>query len=274
MTFFTAPDYQGFAEVTGAETLGDESTIVTFDVAGTEDTGYLLRMRAGDRGLVASARMTGGGLTLDDFLGVVGPQVACVEAGRCNAAAGSSAEPSDEPIVEPTAEPIAQPTAEPTAVVATASYVSPSFGYTLAYDPVQWIIVEGPTSAEGIDSIGLESGFTTVYLSGFVGALDAPTCVQILADTQTAEANVIAFEPLLDTAGFPIGGSDGGDAFAATRITRSTADGGTIDQAFYARCISLSASGATLAIQQFAAAIIYDSAATQREELLQGLILP
>jgi hypothetical protein len=49
--------------------------------------------------------------------------------------------------------------------------------------------------------------------------------------------------------------------------------GATGDQAFYARCIVLPAGG-VLTIQQFAAEAIYDAAAEDREQLLEGLTLP
>jgi len=51
-------------------------------------------------------------------------------------------------------------------------------------------------------------------------------------------------------------------------------DGPNVGQAFYTRCIALPSVGAVLAIQQFAAELIYDSALAQREQLLEGLTLP
>jgi hypothetical protein len=173
-----------------------------------------------------------------------------------------------EPVVEP-AEELTEQTA------ATETYVSPSFGYTLSYDPTLWSVADGPsTDATGVDTIGLTAGFSTLYLSGIPSALDAQSCVQIMTDAQTSEANVVAFEPLLDAAGAPDAGGDAADAFATTRITRVMEDGANLDQAFYTRCIALPSVGAVLAIQQFAAEIIYGSAAAQREQLLEGLTLP
>jgi plastocyanin len=161
------------------------------------------------------------------------------------------------------------------ASAATETYVSPSFGYELSYDPAMWTVVEGPsTDADGLDVIGLRAGFSTIYLSGIPGAYDAQSCVQFMTDQQTSEANVVGFEPLLDEAGEPQAGGDPTDAFATTRITRTTEDGTELDQAFYGRCIALPSVNAMLAIQQFAAEIIYDAAAEDREQLLEGLTLP
>ncbi len=72
----------------------------------------------------------------------------------------------------------------------------------------------------------------------------------------------------------PDAGGDAGDAYATTRITRVMEDGPNVGQAFYTRCIALPSVGAVLAIQQFAAELIYDSALAQREQLLEGLTLP
>jgi hypothetical protein len=135
-------------------------------------------------------------------------------------------------------------------------------------------VVEGPTSEEGFDFIGLESGFTTVDIGATTGIPDAQVCVQFMTDDQTSQANVTAFEPLLDESGAPIAGGDSSDGFATTRITRVRDDGGTGDQAFYVRCVVLPSGDAVLIIAQFVTAELYDVAAAQREALLEGLTLP
>jgi plastocyanin len=183
--------------------------------------------------------------------------------------AETSAAASQDASEEATEEPVEQ-------AAATETYVSPSFGYSLSYDPTVWEVAEGPTTdANGIDLIALKAGFTTVDVIGIPGTFtdQAQTCVQTLTDAQTSEANVVAFEPLLDDAGVPEAGGDAGDAFATTRITRALESGATGDQAFYARCIVLPAGG-VFTIQQFAAEAIYAAAAEDRELLLEGLTLP
>jgi plastocyanin len=186
------------------------------------------------------------------------------------ATGATTTESSQDASEETTEEPVEQVAA------ATETYVSPSFGYSLSYDPTVWQIAEGPTTdANGIDHIALKAGFTTVDVIGIPGTFTdlAQTCVQTLTDAQTSEANVVAFEPLLDDAGVPEAGGDAGDAFATTRITRTLESGATGDQAFYARCIVLPAGG-VFTIQQFAAEAIYAAAAEDREQLLEGLTLP
>jgi plastocyanin len=208
-----------------------------------------------------------GAYTAGDVFGLVGTII--VEA-TAEATGEDTTEANQDASVEATEEPVEEVAA------ATETYVSPSFGYTLSYDATQWTLVEEPyTDADGVDWIGLEAGFgSTIYFAGIPGVSDAQACVQIMTDAQTSEANVVAFEPRLDAAGVPEAGGDTADAFATTRITRTIDDGTTGDQAFYARCIELPSLGAVLVIQQFAADIVYDSVAQQREELLQGLTLP
>ena len=175
--------------------------------------------------------------------------------------------PPRKPPIEPAASP-------PPGVPATETYVSPGFGYTLSYDPSVWRVVEGPTTdADGIENIGLRAGLSTLYLTGVPGVFDAQQCVQIMTDAQTSMEDAEAFEPLPDDAGTPTAGGDAEDAFVTTRITRTLEGGMSADQAFYARCIVLPSVSGVLVIQQFAAEMIYDSAAAQREQLLEGLTL-
>jgi plastocyanin len=187
----------------------------------------------------------------------------------------AAASPADA-TTETSQQGIGEATAEPTeeAAPATETYVSPNFGYALTYDPTVWEIVEGPTSEDGLDFIGLRSGFTTVDIGGTIGIADAQACVQFMTDDQTSQANVTAFAPLLDESSAPLAGGDTSDAFAVTRVTRVMDDGTDVDQAVYVRCVVLPSGDAVLIIAQFAAALFYDEAAEQREALLQGLTLP
>ncbi len=272
--------------VDDAEEFGDGSAFASYvyDYDWGTVPGYHFWLRVGDQ--FASVEMDGDpALSLADAEQMAEAQVACLEDGGCAepltvselSQGNSGASPADTPeagdsVSEPTAEPTEEPTDQ---TAATETYMSPSFGYTLSYDPTQWTLAEGPsTDADGVDTIGLSAGFSTLYLSGIPSALDAQTCVQIMTDAQTSEANVVAFEPLLHDAGVPDPGGEAGDAYATTRITRVMEDGPNVGQAFYTRCIALPSVGAVLAIQQFAAELIYDSALAQREQLLEGLTLP
>ena len=182
-------------------------------------------------------------------------------------------------IVETAAEATGEETAEASQdaalettgeVAATETYVSPTFGYALSYDPTVWEVVQGPSSENGVDFIGLDNGFTKVELGGTTGIADAQVCVQFMTDDQTSQPDVTAFEPLLDETGAPIAGGDPSDAFAATRLTD---DGGTSNVA-YVRCVVLPSGDAVLIIGQFATEAFYDTAAEQREQLLEGLTMP
>ena len=267
-------------DVLGVERVEKESTAACGAVGGirTDNGALVIELgEIGDSGISGVAYLAPSGAGQTD----VSLFLAGLGSARPQPSAETTAEPTDDGDTaqdstttttakdanEPSAEEVEEPAQDAAAVMET--YVSPNFGYALSYDPTEWTIAEGPSTDGGFDHIGLEAGFTTVYLSGTSGLPDAQLCVQVLTDTQTGESNVVSFEPLPDESG-----GDVSDAFATTRITRATDGGGSIDQAFYTRCIVLPSGDAVLAIQQFAADLIYDSAAEQREQLLAGLVLP
>jgi hypothetical protein len=306
--------YHNAELVDDAAEFADGSAFATYeyDYSWGTVTGYHFWLRVGDH--IASVEMDAvPSLSLADVEQMAEAQVACLGDGACagpltglDGRQGiSPADPAEalKPTLEETVDLTTDEPSEPSGTetsdaladetpetndsvtdpteelgeqaAATETYISPSFGYTLSYDPTQWTVAQEPsTDADGIDSIGLSAGFSTLYLSGIPSALDAQTCVQIMTDAQTSEANVAAFEPLLDDAGVPDAGGNAQDAYATTRITRVVEDGTNVDQAFYTRCIALPSVGVVLAIQQFAAEVIYDVAAEQREQLLEGLTLP
>jgi hypothetical protein len=155
---------------------------------------------------------------------------------------------------------------------ATETYVSPSFGYSLSYDPSEWTVIEGPSTGDGIDHIGLRSGPASVYLDGTTGVSDAQACVESLTAYFTGLESVAAFEPLRDEAGAPVAGGDASDYFAATRIDWAREDG-TFEETLNLRCIILPTGDAALAITLRSPAAVYPGAEGQLEALLEGLIL-
>lgn len=178
-----------------------------------------------------------------------------------------------ESTAAPTAD-TAAPTEEPTAAPATTeTYVSPTYGYTLTYEPAQWRVVEGPTTEGGDDRIALRSGFAFVEVLGASGISDAQVCVQGLTDYFISLPTAVASEPLLDENGSPVAGGDANDAFAATRIDW-TRDDGTFEETIHIRCIVLPPGNAALVFGLRTAAEFYPDAKRRLDELMAGLTLP
>jgi hypothetical protein len=155
------------------------------------------------------------------------------------------------------------------------TYTSPTYGYSLAYDPEVWEIANpAETSEEGIDTFSLSAGFTTVYLDGLPAGADAQRCVEVVANTEISSETVIDSAPLEDENGDPIEGGNDSDAFVAYELTREGSDGTEGIQAFYVRCIVLVPGESVLAIRQYCAAEVYGLAAILRDALLDQLELP
>ena len=180
-----------------------------------------------------------------------------------------------EPTPEPTEEPSNPPDNPNTGGGDLETISSPSFDFSLSYDPEIWNVAnELETSPEGIETFALEAGFTTVYFSAIPSQVDAQQCVDVLSNGETGSDNVIDSEPLEDENGEVIQGGNSNDAFAAYRLTRTADDGSEIVQAFYARCIVMVPGQSILAITQYCADVLYILAAELRESLLEGLELP
>ncbi len=186
------------------------------------------------------------------------------------------AEPSETPAPGTEAETgtITPPTET---AVELETYVSPTYGFTLSYDPSVWTVGHGPETDGTYDFFGLQTSFTEVLFGGFLYKGDARACVKELIQLTAGEPDVVKAEPLVDANGVAVEGGDANDAFAASVLTRSE-DGDDAssqrNQAYYARCIVLEPGASILGIQQWSAGAIYEGAARQREELLAGLVLP
>jgi hypothetical protein len=206
-----------------------------------------------------------GTYTVRDLTNLTIPSGTVIVETAAESAADTTTEANQDANLEPTTE-------VTEAAAATETYISPSFGYALNYDPAEWVVVEPPTTDDGIDHVALRSGFTYVSLDGATGMGDAQTCVQGLTAYFTGLDTVASFEPLLDETGAPVAGGDASDAFAATRIDW-VRDDGTFEETINLRCIALPATDAVVAILLRSPAELYPGAEQQLEDLRQGLQL-
>jgi hypothetical protein len=203
-----------------------------------------------------------GTYTARDFATLTGPQGTVIVETAAASTSDTTTEANQDAALEPMDE-----------TAATETYVSPSFGYSLRYDPSEWTVIEGPSTGDGIDHIGLRSGPASVYLDGTTGVSDAQACVQSLSAYFTGLDSVAAFEPLMDEAGAPVAGGDASDYFAVTRIDWIREDG-TFEETLNLRCIILPTGDEALAITLRSPAAVYPGAEGQLEALLEGLMFP
>ena len=300
-----ATAYQDIEIVDDAEEFGDGSVAVSYvqDSPYGPLSGYRIWVQVGDR--VAAVELDGDpAISLELAEHMAEAQLACLEDEGCleplalsessqtgseasqedtpEAEADETPEATEEPGIDATAETsqdatlesTTEPTAEPTQeVVATETYVSPTYGFSLAYDPLVWTISEGPATEGNIDYIGFSTFGSDILFGGLPYSGDALSCAADLVAGMAAEPDVVSSEPLLEN-GVPVAGGDASDAFQAVVLTHTEEDLSTSEQAFYARCIELIPGTAMVGIQQWSTVMFYDVAAGQREELVAGLVLP
>ena len=180
------------------------------------------------------------------------------------------------PTAAPRSETPTRPVTGTPAATATGleTYVSPTYGYTLSYDPSVWTVGYDAETDGAYDFLGVQTSFTEILFGGFPYAGDAQACVTELIQLTAGGPDVASAQPLVTTDGASVEGGNAGDAFAASVLTRSEEDGATRNQAYYVRCIVLEPGVSMLGIQQWSAGAIYEVAARQREELLAGLTAP
>ncbi|MCC6314689.1 MAG: hypothetical protein IT337_11845, partial [Thermomicrobiales bacterium] len=128
-----------------------------------------------------------------------------------------------------------------------ASSTSPTYGYSVTWDPAVWTIDDGETLvADGphaLDRIVLTNGSNQLFIEGarrYGG--DAGACVQGEFDDMARAANVSDIEPIPDLAA---GGVD--RAIDARALTLALSAGGSVRLAFYVDCRRLDQDSVVLA---------------------------
>lgn len=164
----------------------------------------------------------------------------------------------------------ATPTAAPG--VTGTSYRSPSYGYTLTWDP-SW---QAPTarSANGEDLLVLSNGVSTVSFDAYAGDGGNPaTCLQQTARRLSTTQGVGGFALAHGTDGQPLEGSEAGRAYAVYTFTVAS-NGTPANDAGYLDCRTLVPGQAVLAIFQVAPLAAFNTQVQLGQALLANLRLP
>lgn len=184
---------------------------------------------------------------------------------------GTPAAGRDDADAKDTPEP--RPTRTAAAGVEGDTYTSPSFGYTISWDPDIWE-VENEASEEGFDQLRLGDPPNTVYLNGieaFDG--DPATCLQETADALAGGEGVSKFGPAEDRNGDPIAGERADRAFAQYELTL-TRDGERVSITNYVECRVLVPDEAVLAIVYIVATDEFEDQFPLVEDLLDAIEIP
>ena len=189
-----------------------------------------------------------------------------------------TAEPDETGTAEPdetgTAEPDETVTPEPEDTVTPnpeAGYESPTYGYTLAFGE-DWTI-DSEDSANGVDSVRVTNGVSTVDLIGYETDLTPAECVDDEIAYYEDADGYSSVEPLLDENDDEVRGETRDSAFAAVTFTYEDANGDETDYVAYVECRDLETQGTQLKIVQFAPPDDYATESDARDELLNGLSL-
>jgi len=199
--------------------------------------------------------------------------------------------PPEEPTPTATAEPTESPrpvrtpspTAEPEESDGYVTYTSPSYGWSLRYDPLVWEVRrdEVEDSEYGpIDWFNISNGISFISIATQGGwTEDTPAnsmaCVQWYDENISLWEGYTNVEPWIGDDGKPVRGGNRLDAYGAwsyTFIDEET--GASLDNVLYVRCISIDGGRAQIELRQWTTPRGYNSQAAAREDLLSGLELP
>lgn len=151
------------------------------------------------------------------------------------------------------------------------TYLGPTFGVELTYDPTDWsVMVE--SSSDDTDTLALfEEGTTSmVTLTSYPAYHDATACIEDLTSGFADDEAFGVAKPVRDDDGEPIADADPETAYAAYGLVPD-ADG---DIFAYFECRAFADGEDTLLITQVGPLAEYPDRAASREALLEDLVLP
>jgi hypothetical protein len=162
-----------------------------------------------------------------------------------------------------------------TAGVTGTAYRSPTYGYTLTWDPT-WQ-VQSATSANGEDILVLTNGVSIVVFDAYAGAGGDPaTCLTATTQQLRRHAGVSQFALAQGSDGRPLQGNDAAHAYAVYTYTfTATGSNGTpVGYAGYLDCRPLVPGQAVLAIVLMTPLAAFNTQIQLGQTLLAHLTLP
>jgi hypothetical protein len=154
------------------------------------------------------------------------------------------------------------------------TYVSPTYGYALSWNP-SWAVVN-EQSEDGYDLLQLDRGTSTLYVEGFAGyGGDPVACRQDQIEWLNRESDVDQLEiATAKSNGNPLEGEEDGQAWAVYHFVRTEQDGNTADMFMYLACQTVVPGESVLVITWLIDRADYNDQRGALFALLDSLTLP
>lgn len=139
----------------------------------------------------------------------------------------------------------------------TASYESPTYGYTITWDVTDWTVDHSETliaaEATELDRLRLQtiSGAVLYVDGGRFGYADGAACISVELVRIASADSTSEFRPFLQADGTALAGEDAGNAYAAFEYTVTIEGDDPYDEVVYIECRPLLGFNATLSFSVF-----------------------
>jgi hypothetical protein len=145
------------------------------------------------------------------------------------------------------------------------TYESPTYGYTLTYDPDVWEVTQDD-SEDGVDDFRLTNGTSTVQFLGMESTQSPRRCIRDTIKSLKEDADIESVEVAVDDNGDDMQGTlDDGSEYAVVNVTFD----GTDLTAYY-QCTPIEEDTSILKINQITNAEDYNDEIEARIDLLDG----
>jgi hypothetical protein len=141
----------------------------------------------------------------------------------------------DPVVIMPSVRPADQPTAEPGVI--GVSYISPTYGYGLSWDPSWRVEIE--SSEEAVDYLRISNGTITADLLGYEANLTPAQCIQTNLNYYENEPGYDDVAIVNDANGQPVVSIDSTSSTVLLSFTYTDADGLATQFYDYLICVSL-----------------------------------
>lgn len=163
----------------------------------------------------------------------------------------------------------------PNAVLVTNSpgYVSPTFGYSLTWDP--WWTIDSASSHRGVDTLVLRGGLAHVAITGRVAFDGRPaSCLSDAVTDLANESGILRLRPLLDEWGVAVEAAEPARISATYVFDQEILDGSVVTAIAFVECRVLEPDAAVLAIRVVSRADAFALEAPMADLLLDRLTMP
>lgn len=148
------------------------------------------------------------------------------------------------------------------------SYVSPSFGYSIAWDR-SWDVSD-ELNEDDYNRLVLSNEISTVYIEGIVDSSSLDECISVLVDSLEDTDGVSDVELAEDSNG-PLEGQEDGRSWAVYNFVYTGEDGDSVELSEYMDCRPIVEGESLLVLSSISTADDFESQVEPLEELFAGI---